>query len=856
MPHTVNGIGTWYVGKRNVHRLKAVCEFCRSLVQLESYDTTLCFVVIYLPLIPLSRKRILGDCPKCRRHRVMPLKEWERQKAADGEAYLRLLADQPDTPAAAQAGLSLAAKYQDQALFEKTAATLSPAAQADADVQAFLADCHAYFGQRAEAADAYRRALALKDDPAVREQLALALLRLGKPSEAEETLKPLFAVSVVSASDDPGRSRLASLLAEGYQAVGDHDAALRVLDEAEAKAPHLAADPDFKKKRKLSEKLRVKGRPLHSDLFSQGKGGYREWTWVGVLGFSLSILGLLGMMGLYLGRAWWLGENQQLLLVNGLDRPYAVLVRGQKVTLPPHTPMGMRVPEGQLEVAAADNTLPLGPVRCTIETNFFSRPFASPVFIVNPDQTALLELHEVEYTEHPQPGAVRQPETFTGRDAYVFHGIDYLFVEAPQQIQMQKGSTVRKKQLLLVSDLEPRDRVELARANPDPEARRTTLKRLANLAPDEPAYLEALAQALKPTELNAFVKTKLADRPIRVEWHLLHQKLAQSQPHAEKGLAAEYAALVKETQGAPDALALKAELEEGAAAEELLRRAAAAQPPSAYARYALGLAALSAGRFAEAEAEADKAIRLQPHQRRFRDLRKDALLAQRKFALLLETDAPPPAPGAKYADRLRAQLRRVDLLAAMGEAPAAQETRQAILQELPAAQKAMAPMLAIALDARTALAKRDEAAYLKAIGGAEDGKGYAPLLLQGKLAEAAFALEGDEEPARRPWRRGLVCLFAQREKEEKIAADQFDDLIDELKKGDRREAAAAALLDSKTPDVAKLKALSLPPAQKGIALRLAAARFPESAGDLLPLARQLNFALDEDALLLQRLDRN
>ena len=57
MPSTVNGIGTWYYGKDNLVTRNDRCEFCGNYGELKSYDTTLYFVVVFIPLIPLGRKR-------------------------------------------------------------------------------------------------------------------------------------------------------------------------------------------------------------------------------------------------------------------------------------------------------------------------------------------------------------------------------------------------------------------------------------------------------------------------------------------------------------------------------------------------------------------------------------------------------------------------------------------------------------------------------------------------------------------------------------------------------------------------------------------------------------------------------
>src|SRR5215468_4500572 len=96
MPTVINGIGTWYYGKRRIYRRRGVCGFCNRLGELDSYDTTLYVVVFFMPLVPLGQKRILDACPSCRRHRVLPLKTWEASKAADIDRLLEKLKENPD----------------------------------------------------------------------------------------------------------------------------------------------------------------------------------------------------------------------------------------------------------------------------------------------------------------------------------------------------------------------------------------------------------------------------------------------------------------------------------------------------------------------------------------------------------------------------------------------------------------------------------------------------------------------------------------------------------------------------------------------------------------------------------------
>ena len=80
MPTTYNGIGTHYYGKKNLQSRLGVCQQCGRQTGLTSYDTRLWFVIFYIPVIPLGRKRILDYCAACTRHDPVELQKWETSK--------------------------------------------------------------------------------------------------------------------------------------------------------------------------------------------------------------------------------------------------------------------------------------------------------------------------------------------------------------------------------------------------------------------------------------------------------------------------------------------------------------------------------------------------------------------------------------------------------------------------------------------------------------------------------------------------------------------------------------------------------------------------------------------------------
>ena len=59
MPATINGIGTHYYGAQNRSARVDTCKFCRRSATLSSYDTREWFCVIFIPVIPMRKFRIL-----------------------------------------------------------------------------------------------------------------------------------------------------------------------------------------------------------------------------------------------------------------------------------------------------------------------------------------------------------------------------------------------------------------------------------------------------------------------------------------------------------------------------------------------------------------------------------------------------------------------------------------------------------------------------------------------------------------------------------------------------------------------------------------------------------------------------
>jgi tetratricopeptide (TPR) repeat protein len=844
MPTVVNGVGTWYYGKRRIHCLKQACSFCSRMAELESYDTTLYFVVFLVPVLPLAQKRVLQACPYCRKHRVVSLKKWEAGKQQAMDELLDRVIKEPDNRDTVLQAIALACSYQDEETLNKLATGLASHWLDDAAIQAQLGTAYAYFARRQEAEAAFRTSLALEDSPEVRRQLALTLLKEGRPDDALPYLRTILEDKVAE------HAGLIYLLVEAYQAQGRHDKALEIADQRDAAFPDLAKNADINKQRKISERHRESGKKIASPhLAESSKTGYREGNWTTFVPRLIPPLLLVGALCWYFGAAFWLGQSRPVYLVNGWDQPYTVTIDGQPRTLAPASPTAMRVPEGDVSIEFTDAKIVMPPITCHIETPFFTRPFKSPTFVINPDQVAVLVREEVEYAAAPQNiGNGTPPQLLTGKPLHFLEGVDYEFKPFPDTVSVPKKGTVKKARISLAPDLSVEQRVAVAMQALNREQQAPYFKQLLTLNPDNWFVLEFVIRVLPGNEALDLLSAGLEARPLRVEWHRASQELL-AKLHPEEDRRPRYQKLVAETKRDPNALYLLARIEEEDLdeADKLLHEAADANPPSAYAIHALAFDALVEGRFPEAVELAEKAKHLDPHNITIRLGYQQTLLAARKWdELTRELTAAPDKPGLKVLTL--EQLAQVYGL--KGDEKRAESTIQQIVKQYGSATDGRERQtLQATEEAKLCCCRKDVPGYLKQA--AISGKpSFFPKLLQGELAEAARFIDPDDAIGQ----RALLYLAALKAKDQKLADSQWQPLLAALAQGGGHLRALGEMLAGRRPiQVDFIRRSHIQPAQKRVLLIVVTKRHPDAAGGLFPLARMLDFSPDAGSLCLQKI---
>jgi tetratricopeptide (TPR) repeat protein len=842
MPHIVNGIGTWYYGKKRIHRLKGTCEFCNGVGELESYDTTLYFVFVMIPLLPLSHKRVLKQCPYCKKHRVVSLREWEAAKAKQIAEVLARLEQNVDDRDTILYGLGLAMAYQDEELFTKLASSLANHRHDDADIQLQLAAGYSYFARYAEAEAAYLAALAVQNSSLVQRQLAMVLLKQGRPEDALPYLLPILD------NKEAHDAGLLFYLVEALQAQGKHAEALEMIRLRDETFPDLANQDLYTKQRKKSERYLRSGKKIPSVYLSESsRAGYRKGGgWTAMLPRLIAPLVVIALLALYLGSAFWIGRSRKVYLVNGLDRIYTVAVNGQPWTLRPGA-TEVHVPEGEIAIAFPDPGLKQDPIHCRVETNFFARPFSSDLFVINPDRLAILVHEKSEYAEVPRP-FLEPPRFFSGEGPYHFQGIDYAFLDFPPNLQAKQGERIIKSRVGLEPLPTQEARLAVVLAVLDAKQQEEYTRRLLRLEPDNAYFLGWLTKMLPPDEALAVLEPNLSARPLLVNNHRIYQHLIETN-HPERNLRPDYEKLVVETRRDPGALYLLSRLIDGEESDKLLAEAVEANPPSAAAMHSIGWRALAQGHFDEAIPRLKQAQKLAPNDAFVRKDFRSALSAAGQHDRLLQEIARQPGAAP---NQLPQMLEQLHVHAVRADRVKAQATINTALQTI---QAGSAPQVRFMWKAKMeqmlCCGTKDVTGFLACSTQEPSLSGFETCLLNEHLGAAAAAVAGPEDEGLRKAQLGLLFLAAQQAKDQKLADQQWTLLLDALAKGSRHERQLGEMLAGGRPISADaLRRLRIDPRQNRVLLVVAARRHPELAKDLLPLAQKLDFHCDSISLCL------
>lgn len=596
MPSTVNGIGTWYYGRKNLQKSPGVCEACHQAVDLETYETRLWFVVIFVPIIPLGKKQILDSCPRCRRHRVTALHEWEKIREEAIQQSAEQLEEKREDPEAGLEMLHTLAGFRKTDEATKLARLLKSRHPEHAGLQ-YNVGCWLDFANlKDEAGECFERAFEMEPDKTEHKRVyGMALAHEGKIDRAHELL---------AFFEPPSRHyepATVLYLAQQCQAHGDSQRAVDVLRKAIRASPQLAKEKWIRRLvRDAEQSIGAEDSILPRRSLLKSKA-----FWV-VAALMLVLLGTSAASML-------IAANRTLFIVNGsrnaitvtIDETETVLVGGFSKTK-------IALGEGSHTWKLAEPKVIAGEGRFTMATDFAMRFFESPVFVLDPGRVSIVIQEKAFYGAQNHKGVTHR--LHVGEEFISYPNIDLAFEPFPAVVKIVAGGATRDRVDALLGD--PHAAIHFVSQELPASTSLSFCERHLNLNPADKNLLDtytALATRNDQEQrLYDFLKSGADRVPVEVEWHRRFQGAMQKLNQFDE-LRSHYDKLVKRFPNDSTVLYLRGRIEPDLkTATDYFVLSAAEDPKNPWPVYSQAFGLLSLGEFTKARDFCQRAIDLDP----------------------------------------------------------------------------------------------------------------------------------------------------------------------------------------------------------------------------------------------------
>jgi tetratricopeptide (TPR) repeat protein len=620
MPTTINGVGTHYYGKSNRSSRQGTCHSCGRAVTLESYDTRLWFVVIFIPIIPLGRKRITDKCPTCSRHFVAPLGQWEDERQLTTSGTLAEFTAHP-TPENAERhhrGLLQFQQYEEADAFRKEA--LKHFSES-ALLHTYFAQGQLQMGKLVEARLLFEKALELNRElTAAREGMALLKIHSGKLEEATQLTEHLRVPGAAQLHD----ISLLEKLALAWQKNGHHSEALEEFGVLLRELPSLKEHRGFRKMVRVSEKALKRS----SDESLLPKISFSPaWLWQQYRTACLvTVLAVFGTVGSLIHNNHLAG-HAPLHVVNAYPTEVNLSIDGGTVISlhPGHTKLS--IPEGVHKIGVSGAITES--IHADIQRGFFERWNSNDVWVLNPGGRAIVMEQVIYYTTGKFEPPESMPAFFTGQRLQRRHNIDYPFVEPPKEQQVPERESYVTRTALRLRPGGVYDVVELLTSNGQVDAALQFCEQgiIDGTASDDllAAYADIAKDDKTRPRIRRTLQAQLRKRPVQVALHRQWQILESTDDRANSELLAEYEALSKAAPGDAALLYLRARIEPDFARQsDMLKKCTELANAPAWAWYARGMDHAMAGDWKTALPMLEKAAVLEPASSQFLEKLHDA----------------------------------------------------------------------------------------------------------------------------------------------------------------------------------------------------------------------------------------
>lgn len=551
MPYTLNGIGTHYYGKKNLQTRNGVCQYCQKETLLESYETRLWGVVLFIPLLPLGRKQIINYCPLCTRHQVMSAKEWaetSRTIVKGVEEKLTTAPDDPETMIQAHAELNAIGKIEEAGVL---AENIRAKFAANCEVQLYLADWYRNHGHAKEAKTCLKQALAADPkNPHARCGVAVCCIQENQLDQAEELLA---CMNEKGPHQNPGPLLL---LAQAQQQAQQPKKALETCQRTALLFPELAEkDKTFRKQvKEIEQDL---GRP--NSMLPKRPLLSRIW----VKNAVITVVVVTAAMTLFFFINQYQRGHQHLYLLNRTGIHTTVAIDGVQVPVDNGVKDYVLAEGAHHAVITFADKRPEQTLDFSLGDGFWARYFDHPCSILNIGSAAVLLWEETVYSANPQKGKNGKIKLNVGNPFICYRNIDFPFQAFPKTISIEGSSVTKHRVSALRFPIKQIIFILQDRGVP-PANQLTFLEAHLPQSPNEPLLLVFYAsigiKSGNATRCLQFLRRGIQTRLQDVEWHRMYQTLCLMSGEQAK-LIAEYNNLLKKNPKNAKLLYLRGRLE-------------------------------------------------------------------------------------------------------------------------------------------------------------------------------------------------------------------------------------------------------------------------------------------------------
>jgi tetratricopeptide (TPR) repeat protein len=824
---------------------------------LASYDTRLWFVLFFIPIIPLGRKRIINYCPTCTRHHVLELDKWEAAKQLEISGALEKFRTNPGPESAIEAHQALIGFHQMAQAAEFRQVMREKYADS-AKVQSYLGAILTHLGQLEEAGPYFERALALRPDlPEARVGVAEAHIRGQRLDEARKLLDFL---------EKPGANQLYSLeplenLANAYQQASRHREALELFGKLLEALPHVAEHSGFRKRVEQSEKALGMG---------SSRLPKRKFSWRRFLGADptaprpaprqTTLRGLLVVGGItalvllgFIVANEYTRRHRTLYVVNETGQPATVEVRGAGRVQVARGYSELNLPEGTYHAIVSGARAES--VDFDVRSGYFDRWFGNPAWVLNVGGAAILMVTSAEYSRDATPPtySFRFGQTFER-----FPEITHPFTPLPESLSMKSHERRTLTQLDLFGGEAVQVFQHFMSKGQSSDALRLAESRL-RWRPDDNemmhSYMTTVRSQRQIARAENFFRAGLTNRPVQIEWHRGYQSLHKDRER-EARLVKDYDAMLQSEPGNSALMYLRGRVTpDRAEARRWFDRAREADPQNPFPYYAIGYERIGLGDWAGARPLFARAAELRPTDSAF----------VRYLGLVRYALGEFPALEEEHRARLKrepvdflATVQLCDVLVAADKRAEAEQAVQSFERAATARHGAAARAANNMLRRRLLYELGDFAALEKHAASDRSPAGRAmlfhALIEQGKIADAVKidpVKETDEEEL--PFHFLTVELAWTLAGNAEEANRWQDRAVAALEAGDDDFARAATLLrGNAAPAGSELDSVIVPSNSKAILLAMLAQKFPAKRGELAAMARKMNVDRSFPYHLIQR----